>query len=468
MQTSNESSTAVPAARSATAVWPRMLAAAPVLAAVALVLAAVALGGCGGGEVSDELNASGTPSGSSSSSSAPSVSGSAAPAAVVAAAKADTPVDPAIVAADNGFGLNLLNALIPGSTGNVAISPISIALALQILYNGAAGTTLQAMAQTLELGSLSTAALNDDDAALQASLMNPDPKVQLTIANSLWTHLSENPLLASFTKTNETYYGATLGDLSGAPDDVNAWVAGETHGLITQILPKEPAGYYQQQVTAVIANVIYFKGEWSATFDPDQTAAAPFILSNGNEIPVEMMHQAGSYDYLEGTLRGTPFQAVRLPYGAGRLDMLIVLPDPGTPLATFAAAVTAQELNDWNGEFQNEYGSIALPRFTATYGQSLPEALTALGMGIAFCPNVADFSGLASNPLQCIADVEHKTMVEVDESGTLAAGATAVTIGPAVVVGPKFAMTMNHPFLYAIEDSKTRELLFVGILMDPS
>jgi serine protease inhibitor len=52
--------------------------------------------------------------------------------------------------------------------GNVAISPLSLAMALQITYNGAAGAAAQGMAQTLQLGTLSTSQLNADNAALQA------------------------------------------------------------------------------------------------------------------------------------------------------------------------------------------------------------------------------------------------------------------------------------------------------------
>jgi serine protease inhibitor len=60
------------------------------------------------------------------------------------AQQANTPVDPAIVAADNAFGVGLFQKLNAGSSGNVAIAPISVAMALQIVYNGtASGATQQ-------------------------------------------------------------------------------------------------------------------------------------------------------------------------------------------------------------------------------------------------------------------------------------------------------------------------------------
>ena len=161
--------------------------------AIGAMLAGMAVAGCGGGSLS--TNAPNMPFGTP-------LSGL--PAAVAQAQKADTPVDPAIVAADNAFGLNLLGTLLSGGNGgNIAISPLSVALALQVLYNGAAGSTQQAMAQTLELGSLSDQQLNSDNAALQASLISADPKVQLTIASSLWIDQSNGPVLESFTQTDE-------------------------------------------------------------------------------------------------------------------------------------------------------------------------------------------------------------------------------------------------------------------------
>lgn len=392
------------------------------------------------------------------STSPPQLSGTNLPTAVAEASASGTRVDPAIVAADNAFGLGLLRALVQGSGDmNVAISPISVSLALQIAYNGAAGATQQAMAQTLQLGALSTQQLNDANAALQASLIDGDSAVTLNVANSLWMHLDDNPVLPSFTQMDETYYGATIGNLSGAPANVNSWIADETHGLITQVLP--PGNY--SDVVAVLANVIYFKAQWTNSFDPSLTVRAPFETEEGSEISVEMMHQSGSYPYLQGP----NFQAVRIPYGSGRFSMLILLPESGTSLASVVDGITPALLTQWVTQMQVQSGTIALPRFTATFHTNLNDALATLGMGVAFCP-YGDLSGVA--PLTCIGEVDHASFVQVDESGTVAAGATTVTIIPMLVAIPGFTMTMDRPFLYAVLDSQTGELLFVGALEDPT
>lgn len=422
--------------------------------AISLMLVGALASGCGGSSMgSSPMSVDPMPP------NGPVAPGASAPPAVMQAQQANTPVDPAIVMADNTFGLNLLQNLNSAATGNVAIAPISIAMALQIVYNGAGGATQQGMAQTLQLDAMSTQELNDANAALQGSLLNPDPQVQITIANSLWMHLgTPNSVPAAFTQMDQTYYGATIGDLAGAPDNVNSWVSTETNGLITSILPA--ANY--ESVVAVIANVIYFKGQWSNAFDPSLTAPAPFTLSDGTQATVPMMHQSAGY----GFLMGANFQAVSIPYGAGRLSMLAVMPNPGISLNSFVAGMTLSTLQGWIGQLQTGFGSLSLPRFTTTYGASLVQPLIGLGMHAAFCrdPQVS-FPGL---DLDCIQDVEHKTVVQVDETGTVAAGATTVTLTPTAVQAPMFQITLDHPFLYAIRDDQTGELLFIGTMMNPS
>jgi serine protease inhibitor len=374
------------------------------------------------------------------------------------AANTGTVNDPRVVASDNAFGLAVFKTLSRSNHQNIVISPVSISLALQIAYNGAVGTTRQSMAKALDLGSLATQQLNRTNADLLASLRNADPQVQLIIANSLWGHLGRWPMSASFTQTVETFYGAKVGDLSKAPSNVDAWVARETRGLISQILPNEPANYYER-VSAIIANAIYFKGRWSRPFDARSTVLAPFTSGDATTTLTEMMQQTGDYEYL----RERQFQMLRIPYGRGQLSMLIVLPNSGASLGSFIAGITADDLASWSARLQQSFGKVALPRFTATFRASLPGALTALGMGDAFCSSrAADFSGIG--PGYCLSDVEHESVVKVDETGTVAAAATASEFHSTLARAPRFTMTMDRPFFYAIRDDMTGQLLFMGVL----
>lgn len=417
-----------------------------------LLAAAAVLAGCGGSGPAPDNTAKNSAS---------------VPAAVAKARAENTAVNPAIVVADNTFGLRVLQTLQSrDSSANVAISPLSLSLALQILYNGAAGDTQTAMAQTLQLDSLTQQQMNEANAALQAALMGADSQVELKIANSLWLHLQQAAVLPSFTQMDQSYYGASIGDLAAAPNNVNAWVANSTHGLIPNILP--PADY--SAVTAIIANAMYFKGQWTTTFDPKRTHSAPFALQDGTSASVHMMQQSGTFAYL----RGPDYQMVRLPYGQDRLSMLILLPDPGNNLGTFLAQLTVAGLNTSVGEMQDSYGSVALPKFTSKSNSDMQQVLKALGLGVVFnCPgsvgagSLANFSALTAAHV-CVTSVVHDALIQVDEMGTVAAAATTINVGVTALIQPQFTMTMDHPFLYAIRDDDTGVLLFIGTLLNPS
>jgi serine protease inhibitor len=394
------------------------------------------------------------------------------PQAVALAEENKTAVDPVIVAADNAFGLNALRVLQSrnGST-NISISPLSLSLALQILYNGAVGATQRQIAEALQLESLTTQQVNDGNAALQASLIDADAQVHLKVANSLWIQSGDRAVLPSFVQMDQAYYGATIGDVAGAPDNVNAWVAGETNGLISQILA--PGNY--SSTIAIIANAVYFKGPWTATFDSRATVSRAFMLDNGTSEQVPMMQQQGTFSYLHGD----GFQLIRLPYARGRFSMAVLLPDSGTSLTTLTSGISADQLNGWVGQMQPSYGTVALPRFTTDAAADMVPVLQQLGMVIPFTclmpgstsayslPALPDFSALSSDHI-CVQGVAHEARVQVDEAGTVAAAATSATVVVTAVRQPLYTMTMDHPFLYAIRDDETGLLLFIGTLADPA
>ncbi|HLV81761.1 MAG TPA: serpin family protein [Chthonomonadaceae bacterium] len=380
------------------------------------------------------------------------------PPAVAAARQRNTPVNTQLVTADNTFGLHLFAQLTrENADRNVFISPASVALALQMVYNGARGETRQAMEKTLALQGVSLQEVNQANAALLAALQNPDPNVQLSIADSLWMR-ADAPVAADFAQRNTDFYGAQIGDLAKGPAAINAWVSQATHGKISQIVQ----GNDLERAFAVLLNAIYFKGSWTTPFEDRLTHPGPFTLPDGRQKDCQMMHQSGSYPYF----KGPNFQAVRLPYGKGRMSFLIFLPDSGVPMSTFLAGLTPESFAQWQSEFKPMHGDITLPRFRTEYGADLNAPLSSLGMGVAFDRNAADFGGMLPGGRFYISLVRHKTYVEVNEQGTEAAAATGVVMKPLALIRG-FQFVVDHPFVCAIHDEQTGAILFLGCILDP-
>lgn len=370
----------------------------------------------------------------------------------------------AIMTAHTKFGFKLFSEILKQNSSqdnqNTFISPISVAIALAMTYNGASGETQQAMTQTLELEGINLQQVNSANAALIAALQNPDEKVQLNIANSLWAR-QDAPLKPDFLERNQNFYNANVTNLDfsapNAANIINNWVQQNTSGKIERIIEK-----ISSDEVLFLINAIYFKGRWTTEFDEKQTAEHPFYLAAGGQKEHPMMSQSGKYKYYETE----KFQAISLPYGNNsRLSLYVFLPSQDSSLAEFSQTLNPQSWDKWMTLFRNRQGSIQLPRFKIESDLTLNDTLKALGMEVAFGEK-GDFSGISDN--LALSEVKHKTLVEVNEEGTEAAAATSVgvTLVSANVEQP-FEMLVNRPFFCAIRDNQTGAVLFMGSIVEP-
>ncbi|MDZ8185385.1 MAG: serpin family protein [Nostoc sp. ChiSLP02] len=373
--------------------------------------------------------------------------------------------DTKIVESSNKFGFKLFSEVYKsdGTGKNIFISPSSVAIALAMTYNGASGSTQQAMAKTLELQGINLSEINSAYAAtLKQLLDNSDAKVQLKIANSLWAN-KDVKFQPDFLQRAEDFYQAKVSNLNfqdpTAINTINNWVKDNTNGKIAKIVEQ-----IQPNQVLFLINAIYFKGKWSQEFDKNQTVKYPFYITSSRQKQHPMMSQDGDYRYYENQ----QFQAVSLPYGKdGKFSFYIFLPKQTSNLKAFYQNLNAENWEKWMTQFNKQKGFIRLPRFKTEYDVTLNNALKALGMEEAFT-NKANFSGMGRN--FTISQVKHKTFVEVNEEGTEAAAATSVGIVATSAFRPEpqpFRMIVDRPFFCAIRDNQTGSILFMGSITDP-
>jgi serpin B len=373
-----------------------------------------------------------------------------------------------LIAADNQFAFTLFRAVAEETRDtlpNLFVSPLSVALALGMTYNGAAGTTEEAMRRTLELEGMSLPEVNEASRSLIALLRGLDPGVQFLIGNSIW-YREGFAVEQSFLDANRTYFDAEVAGLDfaspAAPQRINDWVTRRTEGLITEIVPSPLPDY----AVMYLINAIYFKGDWTQRFDRSRTAPAPFHLADGSTVQVPMMRS--TVPLRLQAYRDPGVEVAELPYGGQAFSMIVVMPRDPAALDTLVAGFTAERWNDWVVRLDTTSLYVSLPKFRLVNDLTLVSPLKALGMGIAFdcgLPDMADFTRMHQPQEVCITNVKHKTYVDVNEEGTEAAAVTSVEMG---IISVPPAIVVDRPFLFAIRERLSGTILFLGAIRNPS
>ena len=368
-----------------------------------------------------------------------------------------------------GFGLDLLRGTRDQTGEPALVSPLSAALALSMAANGADGDTLAQMEAVLS-GGAGLDMLNALCQDLTADYQSLGGSTECSIANSLWVD-PEGMIREDFIGRCGGIFDAQViqAQLSdpGIVPALNGWVSDHTGGMIPEIV-SEP---FSEEAAALLVNALYLKNTWAAEFDPNQTMERTFTHGDGAEERIDFLrHFDRSLPYLETA----DSVGALLPYDDGRLAFFALMPRlyPDSPdfeawLAGLDGAELGQLVRD-SRDRSDFFLRLSLPKFEAEWTGELKDALTALGLELAFDDTgLADFSLLGDNPYgYYLSQVIHATKLEVNEEGTRAAAATVVEAtasSAAPMEEPQgIELDFDRPFLYGIVDLENGVPLFLG------
>ncbi len=391
------------------------------------------------------------------------------------------------------FGLRLYRELPSG--GNCFFSPLSVATALAALLPGARGETGRGLASVLgvdpgetapasrvselleDLGRRTTTGQEWDPATGTPRRVERDA-LRLTLATGLFVE-ERFPLQPDYCALLEESFGADFFSVSfaeavAAAARINGWIAAKTGGRIPSLVSPESLA---PDSRLVLTNAIHFKAAWADPFKENRTRPAPFhgltepaaggSAGGGGVIEVQMMRNLDTYTHWSD--EGDGLAALRLPYEAG-LHMLILLPAEGR-FHEAEARLDLELLDRITEEAAPRLVDLRVPRFELRSRFHLSDALRRLGAGPAFEPEAADFGGITPHRDGLVlSEVLHEAWVSVDERGTEAAASTAAMVlaGQARFPPEPIPFHVDRPFLFAIQDDRTKSLLFLGRVTNPS
>lgn len=383
---------------------------------------------------------------------------------------------------NNQFTLNFLKTVndVDKSGKSFIFSPLSITYVLGMVNDAATGETEKELEQTLGFHEGGIKAVNEYCKKLIDGLPKVDERVKLNIANAIF--LNKNYTLKSqFGQDMQTYYDAKAEALDfSSPQTlslINSWCSDKTNGMIPTILDE-----VNPNMMSYLLNAIYFKADWASKFDHNNTREETFAKENGStELP--MMHQNVLIQYLNNDI----FSAVKIPYGSGLWNMMVLLPEEGKTtddvINHFATCglsgvegLICQITEDNIATMKKNYFSpyevdLKLPRFETSSDTDklgieggLVGLMKNMGINLAFDSYFAEIPNMCEVPVY-IAMMRQKAKIKVNEEGSEAAAVTVagmIEMSAMPMEYPKATFHANRPFVYVIQEASSGVILFVG------
>ena len=348
-----------------------------------------------------------------------------------------------------------VNAMSENAGQNVVVSPLSAQVLLSIMANTAGQQQAAEIMEALDCNDMD--AINSLAVKYQSALPMIDDAVKMTLANSMWynNRYTVNPEPAS--RLGEVFgiepVASDFNDGEKVSGEINRWAADKTNNLIREIM--QPA-QIRLDLLAVMANALYFSGEWANPFDAAKTEKEAFAAVDG-QATVDMMKNDG----MQHVMTGEAYSAVKMELGAsGKFYALFVLPAEGTDINNFVETFDARTATP----FKDDAVTFWLPKFKfETPDIYLNQPLANLGMNSLNSLVETDF--FMEKP-EADYDVFQKSVISFEEKGAEGAAITwnrmVMATGDPVDAPPHPVVKLNRPFLFFINEASTDACIFAG------
>jgi len=363
------------------------------------------------------------------------------------------------VNADNRFSFNMFKQVSALNGSNTFYSPLSLNMALGMLYNGASGETRNEMAEVLGMADFNDTEINEYYQKMSQALLNIDRLTEINIANSIW-YRNGLSVKQPFIDVNKKYFDAEVRALDFSKSDavniINKWCADKTKNRIREIIYPP----IRSDVKMFLINALYFKGSWQSKFDKAKTKLDDFTKADSQKIRVNMMEQTDDFPYYANQY----LQSIEMPYGNQAFSMVAILPANDMSIDELIEYLDNEKWQNIVENLHEREVRLKFPRFKIECEIPLNDPVMNVGMQRIF---YGGFANIADADL-AVSEIKQKTFVEVNEEGTEAAAVTVIGMMD-MLPGPGMTVQFfaDRPFLYLIKERSTGVILFIGRMDEP-
>ncbi|XP_037338816.2 hibernation-specific plasma protein HP-55-like [Pungitius pungitius] len=340
---------------------------------------------------------------------------------------------------------------------NIFFSPSSVSVALAALSVGARGETHHQLFRGLGFND-SLLTQTDVDQSFQKLLKKTNDTSQDISEGTAVFVDHKFKAKADFLETlMQSYladgFSVDFSETTDSANTINKYVEDKTNGKIDKLVEGLDAS-----TVMYLISYIYYKGKWATPFDPKLTREDLFMVDENTKVSVQMMYKQRRFDtYYD---RAINTSVLHLPFNSS-YSMLLLLPDD---MSTLENAISQAHVTKWFKWMTSSTHEVIIPKFFIKTSYKLNDVLMEMGMTDMFDAR-SDLSGISEATL--VSEVVHQATLDVDEAGATAAAATGVGIVPKSVELIRI-LKFNRPFMVIISERNTKQMLFLGKIVNPN
>ncbi len=363
--------------------------------------------------------------------------------------------DQELINSTNNLSLDIMKAeYLRNEQENLFFSPVSVGMALGMIYNGVGENEKSQIRHLMGLESLVEKEINKSYNEFLSFLQVSNDQFDISYANSLWFSDDIN-INEDYRTRVMAYYDAEISEInftkSSSLDLINSWGYLKSNGIFEKLIEIPPS----TNTDIFLINAFSLNSGWKNTNLSFQSKSN-FYPNKGDTLKINTIN----WDGLNVRLKeNETYSFLEIPLENDQFFLSIVEPEYFESLAGFMESFTIDELNYQTENALEFKANIKFPKINFSTDKALKTTLSNMGLNDLFL-STTDLSPSFIEKNKQISEIKHKAKISFKTDVNYYKEETTFTDSNLKLI------CVNKPFLYFVRDKHTHTVLFAGYFLN--
>lgn len=359
--------------------------------------------------------------------------------------------DQEFINSTNELSLDIMRAeYLQNEQENSFFSPMSVGMALGMIYNGVGEKEKSQIRHIMGLESLVEKEINKSYNELLSYLQVTDKQIDISYANSMWFSDDIN-INEDYRTKVMAYYDAEISELNFAKtsslDLINSWGNLKSNGAFEKLIEIYPS----DNAEIFLINAFCLNSNWKENYNSFRTKSN-FYTGKGDTLKINAINWGGLNVRIN---ENENYSFLEIPFENDLFFLSVVEPESLNSFVNFIESFTMDELNYQTENAREFKANVNLPNINFSSDKPLKTTLSNMGLNDLFL-STTDLSPSFMDKNKQITEINHIAKIGLNKVPPSYLQETEFTDSTLKLI------SVNKPFLYFVREKHTHTVLFAG------